>query len=197
MDSSEITEILDLIAAGESGAQERLLDSVYCELHRLAQIKMANEKPGHTLQPTALVNETYLKLFGASVESRFHNRAHFFGAAAEAMRRILVDRARRSRSLKRGGDRDRVPFENVEASIGLDPDRDAQTIAVSEALVSLESRDPRAALIVKLRYFVGLTLSETADSLDLAPSTVSADWTTARAWLRYQLQSDDAGQEDS
>lgn len=189
MDSAPITEILALVASGDAKAERDLLDMVYAELHHLAQRKLARERPDHTLQATALVNEAYLRLFGTTARTRFENRGHFFGAAAEAMRRILVDQARRSKAQKRGGAARRVPLTELD-DVADSASTDRHTIAVSEALEELEARDPRAALVVKLRFFVGLTLAETATSLDLAPSTVSADWTVARAWLQYRLSSD-------
>ncbi len=194
MRSREITRLLEQASAGDESAAAQLFDSVYAELKQMAGAKMANEPLGHTLQTTDLVNEAYLRLFDSPRDPQFENRAHFFGAAAEAMRRILVDRARRVRALKHGGAMQRVDLEPSEVIDGAADQRAADQIeAVSEALETLEAEDPRAALVVKLRYFVGLSLDETAQALQVSASTVSADWTVSRAWLQQRLKSRTAG----
>ena len=163
--------------------RDQLFELVYTELHRLATAKMTAEPRNHTLQPTALVHEAYLRLVkeqGAAWE----NRAHFFSAAAEAMRRILIERARRVRALKHGGGRSRVPMDEFQLP-GEEPDVDVE--ALSEALEQLAERDARAAGVVKLRHFAGLTIEETAEILDISPRTVRNDWVVGKAWLRQQI----------
>jgi RNA polymerase sigma factor (TIGR02999 family) len=179
----EITRLLDEASAGRPQAATELLALVYEELRLLAAARMAHEAVGHTLSPTALVHEAYLRLIGPAGELPFTNRAHFFAAAAEAMRRILIDHARRTRAAKRGGDRGTAP---------LDPDQlparaDADPLVVDDALTQLASRDPRAAQLVRLRYFAGLTLAEAAAVLDIPPRSADRLWSYARAWLHEAL----------
>lgn len=183
--SRQITEILGAIGEGDVRAKDDLIPLVYTELRRMARAKMAREQPGQTLQPTALVHEAFLRLLGAE-SPRWENRAHFFGAAAEAMRRILIERARSKGRLKRGGELRRVDLDSSVAQI--EP-TSLEVLAVDEALSRLESIDTRMAEVVKLRYFAGLTLEETANALGLSLSTVNRLWTAARAWLQSELRS--------
>lgn len=174
----DITRILGACAAGELGAADELMRAVYAELRRLASAKMSIEAPGHTLQPTALVHEAWLRIGGT--DQRWENRAHFFGAAAEAMRRILVERARRKRTTRHGGTQERLGIGAVE--IAEQPPAD-ELLAVHEALDDFAAFDPRKAELVKLRYFVGLTLEEAAGVLGISERTAKRDWTFAKAWL--------------
>ena len=182
---SEATRILDAMQHGESKAAEELLPLVYQELRNLAAHRMANEAPGHTLQATALVHEAWLRLAGHQHLARFQNRAHFFGAAAEAMRRILIERARRRRVLEKGGYVERE--ELAESSIVLAAPAD-ELLAVHEALDRLAAEDAVAADIVKLRYFVGMSMRETAEALGMPLRSAERVWTFARAWLRNELK---------
>lgn len=176
---SDATLILAEIEAGDTGASGRLLAVVYDELRQLAARKMAQEPPGHTLQPTALVHEAWLRLVNAEGR-KFANQAHFFAAASEAMRRILIDRARRRQAQRHGGRQERVEFEegNLVA-----PEEDEQLLAVDDALEKLEREYPRQAQVVKLRFHCGMTNEETAQVLDVSVATVKNDWVFARAWL--------------
>jgi RNA polymerase sigma factor (TIGR02999 family) len=184
----DVTRILSAIDQGDPKAAEQLLPVVYDELRRLAAQKLATEKPGQTLQATALVHEAYLRLVeggpGASARS-WNGRGHFFAAAAEAMRRILVERARHKHSLKAGGGRHRVDLADVEPSVG-GPDIDL--LALNDALAKLEKTDKRRAELVKLRFFVGLTKEEAAQVLGISPSTADNDWAYARCWLRLEIE---------
>jgi len=157
---------------------------VYGELRKLAAHKMANEKPGQTLQPTALVHEAWMRLVGKE-NPRFENRAHFFAAAAEAMRRILIDKARHKRALRHGGGQERVDFEHVEVA---SPSDDDQLLAVHEALDKLAAQHQLAAELVKLRYFVGMTIEESAQALGISVRTANHYWAHARAWLFHELK---------
>jgi RNA polymerase sigma factor (TIGR02999 family) len=182
---SDVTQILSEIEQGDPAAAEQLLPLVYAELKKLAAAKLAQEKPGQTLQATALVHEAYLRLVGEQNATSWNGREHFFGAAAEAMRRILVERARRKRSAKHGGDRRRVDFGKVEQELAEEGQEDL--VALDEALGQLEDKDPRKAQLVKLKYFVGLTNVQVAEVLGVSLSTVDDDWAYARGWLRLQL----------
>jgi RNA polymerase sigma factor (TIGR02999 family) len=178
---TDVTRILTAIEHGDEHAAEGLLPLVYDELRRLAAEKMAREKPGQTLQATALVHEAYVRLVDAEQAREWKSRGHFFAAAAEAMRHILVDRARRRHSRKRGGDRIRVEFdEAMPAAV----DGSAEVLAVDEALDALAATDPQAAELVKLRYFTGMSIPEAAAALKLAPRSADRLWAFARAWLR-------------
>lgn len=181
---SEITCILESIERGDPKAAEELLPLVYGELRKLAGAKMAGESPHQTLQPTALVHEAWLRLVG-NQEPKFENRAHFFGAAAEAMRRILIDNARRKQAIRHGGDQQRVNLEEVELAT---PGDDDELLAVNEALDKLEAHDPVEAKLVKLRYFVGLTLKEAAEVLGVSVRTADNYWAHARAWLYREIK---------
>ncbi len=176
--------MLDSIAQGDPKAAEELLPLVYNELRKLAAHKMAGELPGQTLQPTALVHEAWLRLTGDE-GARFANRAHFITAAAEAMRRILIERARGKHRLRRGGNWQRVDLERVTVAM---EDPDETVLAVHEALDRLAARDPLKAQIVKLRYFVGLSHQEIAAALGLAEPTVRRHWAYARSWLYAELK---------
>jgi RNA polymerase sigma factor (TIGR02999 family) len=182
---SEVTRVLSAIAQGNSHAAEQLLPLVYDELRKLAAEKLRQEKPGQTLQATALVHEAYLRLVDVPKAQRWDSRGHFFAAAAEAMRRILVNRARDKKRLKRGGDRRRIDLDQVE--IALDTS-DEQLIALDDALALLAVEDSGAARLVNLRFFAGLTLKDAAASLGLTQRTAERQWTYARAWLFARLR---------
>jgi RNA polymerase sigma factor (TIGR02999 family) len=177
----DVTQVLSAIEQGDPQAAEQLLPLVYDELRRLAADKLARESPGHTLDATALVHEAYLRLVGAEQARRWDGRGHFFAAAAEAMRRLLVDRARRRRSRKRGGDRARVEFDEAGLAAAECPD---EVLAVDEALAGLAAADAQAAELVKLRYFAGLSIPEAAEALKMSPRSADRLWAYARAWLR-------------
>jgi RNA polymerase sigma factor (TIGR02999 family) len=181
---SEVTQILEAIQLGQSQAAEKLLPLVYDELRKLAAYKMANEKPGHTLQPTALVHEAWLRLTGGC-PAGFNNRGHFFGAAAEAMRRILVESARRKQARKHGGQLERVDLEALQVAA---PMPDEELLALDEALHRLGSVDGRAAEMVKLCFFAGLTQEQAAQELDVSLSTAQRLWNFARAWLFGEME---------
>jgi RNA polymerase sigma factor (TIGR02999 family) len=182
---SEVTRILEAIQKGDSKAAGELLPLVYEELRRLAAHKMAAEAPGHTLQPTALVHEVWLRL-GGGQQNHWENRAHFFSAAAEAMRRILVDHARRKQSQKRGGGVAHEELNETALVLTAPPD---ELLAVHEALDTLAREDPPAAELVKLRYFVGMTMEEAASAMGVAPRAAERLWTYARVWLRREIRS--------
>jgi RNA polymerase sigma factor (TIGR02999 family) len=181
---SEVTRVLQSIDNSDPKAALELLPLVYDELRKLAAARIAHEAPGQTLQATALVHEAWLKLAG-SERQQWRGQAHFFGAAAEAMRRILIDKARRKGSQKRGAERERE--ELIESRIDLRAPS-TEVLAVHEALDALAAEDRTAAEVVKLRYFVGMTIAEIADALDLAPRTVDRHWAFARAWLREAIK---------
>jgi RNA polymerase sigma factor (TIGR02999 family) len=183
---SDATKIVEAIARGEPQAAGQLLPLVYDELRKLAAARLACEKPGQSLQATALVHEAYLRLVGEADSARWENRGHFFAAAAEAMRRILVEAARRRQSLKRGGDLTRQPLDAVDAAGHQSPD---ELLAVHEALDRLAAVESRAAELVKLRYFAGFTNKEAAEILGIAPRTADNLWTYARAWLAVEMDS--------
>ncbi len=177
-----MTDPTEFIPAGPSA--DELLPLVYDELRRMAGYRMAMEAPGHTLQPTALVHEAWLRLTGGGAV-QFDNRGQFFAAAAEAMRRILVESARRRHALKRGGGAEHEELEELELSAGSPAD---ELLAVDDALNALTLEDPAAADLVKLRYFVGMTMEEAASALDLSLRATERLWTFARAWLRRRLE---------
>ena len=162
----------------------KVLPLIYDELRKLAAAKMAFESPGHTLQPTALVHEAWLRLAGNG-ERQWNDRTHFFAAAAEAMRRILVDNARRKRALRRGGGQQRTELSDIGGARDVD---DEQVLAVHEALRKFAALDPRKAELVKLRYFVGMTIEETAEVLQISPATAKRQWAFARAWLAEEIR---------
>ncbi len=181
---SDVTRILDRVQHGDAKAADELLPLVYEELRRLAAHKMANEAAGQTLQPTALVHEAWLRL-GGDDQPAWQNRAHFFAAAAEAMRRILIDRARQKARLRRGGDWQRVDIEHV--TVAMDDAHDI-VLAIHEALDTLAARDLVKAEIVKLRYFVGMSHQEIAAALGISEPTVRRHWAYARSWLYAELK---------
>lgn len=181
---SDITRLLGSMQGGNPEAGEQLLSEVYQELRRLAAFKMAHEAPGQTLQPTALVHEAWLRLFGGD-GLQCPNRAYFFAAAGEAMRRILVESARRKKRLKRGGNLERVDIDKLELAAPL-PDDDL--LALDEALNQLTKSEPRAAELVKLCFFVGLTQEQAAKELGISVATVEREWAFARAWLFREIQ---------
>ena len=186
---SDATVMLAAIGAGDSKAAAQLLVLVYDELRRLAASKLAQEAPGQTLQPTALVHEAWLRLVGDQTPS-FKDRTHFFCAAAEAMRHILIDRARRKRTKRHGGDYRRVDFEDLDLAA---PAADDQLLAVNEALDKLALEHRVQAEVVKLRYFAGLTNEEVAEVLGISVSTVKNYWTFSRAWLLNEIESESEG----
>jgi len=181
---SEVTRILAAIEQGDVKAADKLLPLVYDELRKLAAHKMANEAAGQTLQATALVHEAWMRLVGKE-NPKFENRAHFFAAAAEAMRRILIENARRKRALRHGGGQQRVEFEQAELASASD---DEQLLAVNEALDKLAAKSKVEAELVKLRYFIGMTLEEAAEVLGISERTADNYWAHARAWLFRELK---------
>ncbi len=181
---SDVTQILSQIESGDPSAADQLLPLVYEELRKLAAARLVQEKPGQTLQATALVHEAYLKLVDVERVQQWNSRGHFFAAAAEAMRRILVDSARRKKSAKRGGQFERVGLEEDQIAA---PDRNIDLIALDEALNKLTVHDPRKAELVKFRYFAGLTIRQAADALGISESTADADWAYAKSWLRVHI----------
>jgi RNA polymerase sigma factor (TIGR02999 family) len=181
---SEITSILEAAQRGEPSAATELLPLVYDELRKLAAAKLARESPGQTLQPTALVHEVWLRLMGDE-NREWNGRAHFFGAAAEAMRRILIENARRKRAVRHGGGQSRVDIQEFEIAGAV---KDDELLAVSEALERFETRDKQKAELVKLRYFVGLTTEEAAEVLGISVPTADRWWNFSRAWLFEEIQ---------
>jgi RNA polymerase sigma factor (TIGR02999 family) len=181
---SEVTRILDQIEQGDPHAAKQLLPLVYDELRKLASQRLANEKPGQTLQATALVHEAYLRLVG---DQQFDNRGHFFAAAAEAMRRIVVEAARRKKRAKHGGGRERVEVELAELPTSLPSD---DLLALDEALGRLERLDPVKSRLVTLRYFSGMTIEQAAAALNISRVTAHRYWTFARAWLHQEMTGD-------
>jgi RNA polymerase sigma factor (TIGR02999 family) len=175
----DITSVLNALAAGQPGADDELIEKVYADLRHLAKRMMNGEAAGHTLQPTALVHEAWMRLNGAG-NHHWKNRRHFFAAAAQAMRRILVDSARRKAAVRHGGNQERVDLDDIEIAAPAEVD---EIVAVSEAVERLALLDPEKAEIVKLRYFAGLTNAEVATLLDLSERTVKRHWEYARAWL--------------
>jgi len=184
---ADVTRILNAIEQGDAGATEELLPLIYEELRLLAAQKMSQEPPGQTLQATALVHEAYLRLVHAKDHS-WNSRGHFFRAAAEAMRRILVENARKKRRIKRGGEHDRLNLD--EASLTTDK-QDIDLLALDEALAKLEEIDPEKASLVKLRYFVGLTTSQSAEILNISLPTANRHWSYARSWLFREISKGD------
>jgi len=187
---SDVTRILSAIEQGDPSAAAELLPLVYQELRQLAAARLAHEKPGQTLQATALVHEAYLRLVDDTQAQHWNSRGHFFGAAAEAMRRILIGQARRKASLKAGGGRQRIDLSEAEPEIQ-GPQLDL--IALDEALEQLAARDERAAALVKLRFFAGLTMPQAAEALGVSVATVENDWAYAKSWLRLQMSALDNG----
>jgi RNA polymerase sigma factor (TIGR02999 family) len=182
---SDVTRILESIEHGDPNAADKLLPLVYAELRRLAAYKMANSAAGHTLQPTALVHEVWMRLVG-SENPTFENRAHFFAAAAEAMRHLLIDNARRKLARRHGGGLQRVDVDNMDIAAPADEDH---LLALNDALDRLAERSPVEAQVVKLRFFVGLTVAESAEVLGLSERTVKQYWAHAKTWLYQEIQS--------
>jgi RNA polymerase sigma factor (TIGR02999 family) len=176
---SHVTRILSAIEQGDPSAAAELLPLVYDELRKLASLQMAHDRPGETLNPTALVHEAYLRLIGDGTERRYHDRSHFFAAAATAMRHIRIDQARRKKTQKRGGNGQRLELDDVAA-----PAPDDELLALDEALTRLTILDARKAQLVELRFFAGLTNDQAAAVLGISPTTADRDWAFTRAWLR-------------
>ena len=183
---SEVTRILGSVAQGDPKAAEELLPLVYDELRRVAAARMADRAPPHTLQPTALVHEAWLRLVGQDSAAQFQGRTHFFAAAAEAMRHILIDRARRKQTLRHGGGQQRLEVDDLQIAA---PAPDEELLAVDEALDRLARLDPAKAELVKLRYFVGMTMTEAAAALGISEPAAKRRWSMARAWLFHEISS--------
>jgi RNA polymerase sigma factor (TIGR02999 family) len=179
----DITQILQEVSGGNREAPARLMPLIYDELRRLADYYLRRERPDHTLQPTALVHEAYLKLIDQT-RVDWQNRAHFFGVAAQLMRRILVDHARRHRASKRGGFRQKL---TLDEAVDYSRTRDVDLVKLDDALTALAKFDARQSRIVELRFFGGLTIEETAEALGISPATVKVDWSMAKAWLRREI----------
>ena len=186
MKHNPVTQLIEAAARGEAGASDKLLPLVYEELRRLAHARMSREAPGHTLQPTALVHEAYLRLVGS--ETDWENRRHFFAAAAETRRRILIERARRYAAVKHGGELRRTEFDGLQVPNDVDVER---LVAWDQLLDQLAAKDSAMADVVKLRSFAGFTVDETAQALELSPRTVNRHWAAAQAWLRVRLDRSD------
>lgn len=186
---SDVTQILQQIESGDPSASTDLLPLVYDELRKLAAAKMVEESPDHTLQPTALVHEAYVRLVDQEVEQKWNHRGHFYYAAAEAMRRILVEHARRKLTARRGGDRRRFHLEPERLAFVEKPD---DLLALNEAIDQLAEEDERKAVLVKLRYFAGLTQAQAAESLGISVATAERDWSYARVWLLDKLSDETA-----
>jgi RNA polymerase sigma factor (TIGR02999 family) len=182
---ADVTHILSAIERGDPRAAEQLLPLVYDELRQLAAAKLAHEQPGQTLQATALVHEAYVRLVGVDQAQQFNSRGHFFAAAAEAMRRILVENARRKHADKRGGRRQKLDIDALDLATTVTPD---QILAIDDALAKLACGDPAAARLVELRYFAGLTVDEAGKALGISTATAYRHWNYARAWLYSELQ---------
>lgn len=182
---TEVTRVLSAIETGEPLAAERLLPLVYEELRKLATARLLQESPGHTLQATALVHEVYIRLVGAETVPHWESRAHFFAAAAEAMRRILIDRARRKQRPKHGGDRRRIDLENIFPSTEASPEA---LLAMDEALTKFGTEHPEKGELIRLRYYAGCTLAEAAELLGISIATAKRQWSYARAWLYNELR---------
>jgi len=181
---SDVTRIIEAAQQGDPTAADRLLPLVYEELRKLAAAKMAQEAPGQTLQPTALVHDAWLRLVG-NENQKWNGRAHFFGAAAEAMRRILIENARRKRAARHGGGKSKLDMSNIEVAA---PAKDQELLAVSDALEKFAARDKQKAELVKLRFFVGLTTEEAAEVLGISVPTADRWWNFSRAWLFEEIE---------
>ncbi len=187
-----VTQLLDEVRRGEQGAEERLVAVVYEELRRLARREMVSERADHTLEPTALAHEAYLSLFSGPERPSFENRAHFFAAAARAIRRLLVDHARGRNRQKRGGDRKRVDLDTQLDQLAED-ERDERILDLNDALERLAAFDPEKARLVELRFFAGMTVEEVASAQGSSPSSVAREWRLARAWVHGELGGDSLG----
>lgn len=186
-DQHDVTQILQKVEEGDTSAAEALLPLVYEELRKLAAAKLAQEQPGQTLQATALVHDAYIRLVDVEKAQHWNSRGHFFAAAAEAMRRILVESARRKARLRNGGDRARQSLDGLDVIAATDR---LDLLALHEALVKLEAADPQAAGLVKLRYFVGMTVEQAAAALGVSTRSAYYTWDYARSWLRREMQSE-------
>lgn len=186
MQLSNINVILSQIEVGDLSAAQELLPAVYDELRSLARAKLANEKPGQTLQATSLVHEAFIRLVDSKTTQQWQSPGHFFASAAEAMRRILIEQARRKQSLKSGGEFQRVEMQDFGFSVLREPD---ELLALDEALEKLSDEDPEAAIVARMRLFTGITLAETAIALGFPQTTVFRQWTFARAFLQHELRS--------
>ena len=184
MPTSSVTQILGQIESGDPAAAEQLLPLIYDELRKLAAVRLAQEKPGQTLQATALVHEAYIRLVDVEKAQHWNGRGHFFGAAAEAMRRILVEQARRKSGPKAGGRQQRVELSDISPEL---PGSQFDILALSEALDGLAAVDPRAAELVKLRFFIGFTRQQAAEALGVSIATADNDWAYAKGWLQAEL----------
>ena len=184
---SEVTQILDAIGRGDEQASEQLLPMIYQELRRLAANMLAQEPPGQTLEATALVHEAYVRLVDSEEEQKWKHRGHFFAAAAEAMRRILVEKARRKQRVKHGGEHHRVEMDDERLVCSVPSD---QILALDEALERFGQEEPEKAQLVKLRFFAGLSIEEAAEALGISRATASRHWTYARAWLHNAISAD-------
>lgn len=189
---SDVTGILVAIDRGDPRAAEQLLPLVYDELRKLAAARLAHEKPGQTLEATALVHEAYLRLVGAENAQRWDGRGHFFAAAAEAMRRILVEQARKKSRLKRGGDHRRIHENPSQLAMAAPEATSADILALDEALTRLAQLHPEKARLVQLRYFAGLTLDQAAEAMGISPATADRQWAYARVWLMREMAKDDS-----
>lgn len=181
---TEVTQVLSAMEGGDPLAAEQLLPLVYDELRRIAARKMGHEQPGQTLQATALVHEAFVRLVDTERVQNWNSRGHFFAAAAEAMRRILIERARQKKSLKGGGEFRRHDLAGIEPAMA---ESNVDLLALDEALIKLEAIDPRPAKLVKLRFFAGLTIEQAAEALGISTSTADNDWEYARCWLKVQM----------
>ena len=190
---NDVTRILSAIDGGDPRAAEQLLPLVYDELRKLAAARLAQEKPGQTLQATALVHEAYLRLVKAENQQRWDSRGHFFAAAAEAMRRILVEQARKKARLKRGGDLQRVAHHESELAMAAPDSTEADILALDAALTRLAAQHPEKARLVELRYFAGLTVDQAAEALGISPATADRHWAYARVWLLREMSGADRG----
>ena len=184
---TNVTHILSAIEHGDAGAAEQLLPLVYEELRKLAAAKMAQEKPGQTLQATALVHEAYIRLVDTEKAQHWNSRGHFFAAAAEAMRRILINRAREKGRLKHGGDRNRLDFDGLEIAVN---DPSEEVLVLDDILEKLATEDPQSARLLKLRFFAGLTMEQAASALGMSRRTAYRCWAFARAWLYEHMDHD-------
>lgn len=190
---SDVTQILSQIESGDPSAAEQLLPLVYEELRTLAAAKLAQEKPGQTLQATSLVHEAYIRLVGVEKAQHWNSRGHFFAAAAEAMRRILIMNARRRCAEKRGGGRGKI---ELDPSLLPDAERDERLVALDEALTQLEQQHPEKARLVKLRFFAGLTISDAAAAMGISDTTADRYWAYARAWIQREVAAADGSRSD-
>jgi RNA polymerase sigma factor (TIGR02999 family) len=185
---TDVTQILSQIEQGDPSAAKQLLPLVYDELRKLATAKLAQERPGQTLQATALVHEAYLRLVDVKKTQRWDSRGHFFAAAAEAIRRILIESARRKRAVRHGGNKQKVPLDDLQIE---SPDKPDELLELNDALERLEQLDQKKAELVKLRYFAGLTLPEAADVMGISTTTADRYWAYARAWLHQEVVAED------